>query len=194
MTESTQTWQVSAGYRRCGRAITWGCGIVAAGVMVAGLIDGSTVVALIAVAVALLFAGFSAAGYLLYLRPSLSINDAGLFIRNPLREHSVPWTEVERIEPGPGGLVIYLRNANRVRAWAVQKTNIAAARNREVRADRVARQLAEHVAAVRTDVSAQAIVPSESRRIALSQSAKRNIVSGVAVVIAATAVRILIGH
>jgi hypothetical protein len=63
--------------------MTWGCSIVAAGVMVAGLIEGSTVLALIAVAVALLFAGFSAAGYLLYLRPSLSINDAGLFIRNP---------------------------------------------------------------------------------------------------------------
>jgi hypothetical protein len=69
------------------------------------------------------------------LHPFVRADDTELTVRNPLGTHRLPWKEVEGATPGYSGVTVYRRNGAPVTAWAVQKSNLAAWRNKQTRAD-----------------------------------------------------------
>lgn len=189
----TQTWRVSTAGRIAGGVFAGLFGVGAVAAVVVGLIDGhvGTIAASFGLAVA--FAGVSAAGYLGGVRPSISVDDEYLRVRNPLRDYVVALGEIERVVPGYYGLTIRRRGGGGVCAWAVQKSNLATADDRQVRADRIAAEIAERAAAAGGRKAAAAVTLSASERVTLSASTRRAMAWALAAIVAVTAARILVG-
>jgi hypothetical protein len=74
-------------------------------------------------------------------RPSLTLLDDRVVVRNPLGTVTVPLRRIVATGPGYTGLVLRLADGRVVTAWAVQKTNLATWLHRETRSDRVAAQI-----------------------------------------------------
>jgi hypothetical protein len=83
-----------------------------------------------------------AAGLLWFAwRPSLTLLDDRVVVRNPLGTVTVPLRRIVATGPGYTGLVLKLADGSVVTAWAVQKTNLASWLHRETRSDRAAAQI-----------------------------------------------------
>jgi hypothetical protein len=74
-------------------------------------------------------------------RPSITLLDDRVVVRNPLGTVTVPLRRIVATGPGYTGLVLRLADGRVVTAWAVQKTNLATWLHRETRSDRVAAQI-----------------------------------------------------
>jgi hypothetical protein len=75
---------------------------------------------------------------LIAVRPSVTLTDTDVEVRNPLRTRRVPLGEIADAKTGYGGLRIETRDGRAVNAWAVQKSNLASWSGRHTRADDVA--------------------------------------------------------
>jgi hypothetical protein len=123
----------------CGSAFL---GLLALSAMASAVIkaDASELPTLLLVAC---LAGGGAAGmYRGFVHPSLTTSHKGLDVRNPFSHTLVPWEQMDRLVPDSNGLVIVRHRLPTVRVWVIQKSQWSIARNREVRADRIARHLA----------------------------------------------------
>jgi hypothetical protein len=69
------------------------------------------------------------------LHPYVRADDVLLTIRNPLATHRVSFAEIEGATPGYNGVTVHRRDGTAVTAWAVQKSNLAAWRDKHTRAD-----------------------------------------------------------
>lgn len=58
-----------------------------------------------------------------------------------LRPYVAPWSTIAGVTPGYSELLFETRETGTITAWAVQKSNLATWRNREPRADRVAKEI-----------------------------------------------------
>jgi len=192
VTETTQTWGVSGLARYVALAMTAVFGFGAVAVPIGGLVDGDPGVVLLTLVLGGVSATVALIVRLMGVRPCIRADATGLRIVNPFKEYTVPWGDIEHIAPGYSGLMIRRRTAGPVCAWAVQKSNYAAARNREVRADRIASELAELVAATSHTEHASTIVPSQSERIVLSRSARKTITAGLGSLVVVAALRLLL--
>lgn len=144
-----QTWRVSTLGRIAGGALTGAFALGSIAAIVGGIIDGRAGTFLTYLVLAVISAGMSAGSYVGSIRPSISINDEFLRVRNPLRGDVVPLREIERVVPSYSGLMVYSGPRSAVCAWAVQKSNLATWRHQQVRADRIADEITERVAAAR---------------------------------------------
>lgn len=70
--------------------------------------------------------GFTALVFVLALRPSLSLTESTLVIRNPMRTYRVDLLDVIDVWPGYSGVVVATRGQAEISVWAVQKSNLAA--------------------------------------------------------------------
>ena len=102
---------------------------------------------------------FAAGAWRWGLHPHLAATAPGIDVRNPLRSVLVPWSDVEGVVPGSGGIIVLRRpsplgqhatvtsvglaEAGHVKAWAVQKSSWAHWFGRRVRAEEVAHELAQ---------------------------------------------------
>lgn len=82
-----------------------------------------------------------------YFHPSLTLEARTLTVRNPIRTKRIRLGDVTSIEPEWDGLSVTTSDDSSIRAWAVQKPNIALMLGRRTRADRVA----ETILAARDD-------------------------------------------
>lgn len=100
-----------------------------------------------AVAASVLLCGCGAA-YVFGLRPRIAADEAGVELRNPLRDVRVPWPALREIEATDAVLIHYTdadRADRTARAWVLQSSPRARARE-ERRARRERRRLPDHVA------------------------------------------------
>jgi hypothetical protein len=89
--------------------------------------------------VALLGAAFAVLAWVVFAwRPSITLTDTEVVVRNPFLFQRIALKDVARVGPGYGGLVITTRGGARTSAWAVQKSNLATWTGRRTRADEVA--------------------------------------------------------
>lgn len=72
------------------------------------------------------------------IHPRLRAFPDGLEIRNGLSARFVLWSQIDRCTPGYGGLWLILKDGQRQRIWAIQKSNLMTWLNRRTRADEVA--------------------------------------------------------
>ena len=155
----------------CGSAFL---GLLALSAMASAVIkaDASELPTLLLVAC---LAGGGAAGmYRGFVHPSLTTSHKGLDVRNPFSHTLVPWEQMDRLVPDSNGLVIVRHRLPTVRVWVIQKSQWSIARNREVRADRIARHLAarwlESTGAPEQHLATEGPAPDDVTRRALGRS------------------------
>lgn len=183
-----QTWRCSTG----GLILGWiWVAITALGavvLVVRSLVDGQVDWLL----GACFFALVGAAGYSLVLNLRITATDAGVVIRNPLRQHFVPWSDVSRIVPTYWGLEIHRHDGPPVLSLVGQKSNIAAARNQLVRADHIAGALAERAHASTRRGTASDLQLTAEEHSELSRAARSVIIGGIAIIVVGLIVRLLL--
>ena len=86
--------------------------------------------------------------YLFALRPYVRVEEDYLVIVNPVRRHRLALRDIREIMPTYSGIEVSGVD-RRVRAWAVQKSNLADMLGRTTRADAVVRELESIAAAAR---------------------------------------------
>jgi hypothetical protein len=63
--------------------------------------------------------------YVGVFRPSITLADSELVIRNVWRTHRIAADDIVRAEAGHFGIAVQTRDGREVRGWAVQKPNLA---------------------------------------------------------------------
>jgi hypothetical protein len=140
---------------------------------------------------AVMFVGVGVGMFRVGVWPALIATSDGLVIRNPVRRHVVAWEDIERLEPGYYGIVIFRRHGRPVIAVAVQKSNVASATGVIARADRVIAKL-EAIAAQSGTTGDRQLAPSVERRGVLASSARRLIATGTGGIVVWTVIRIVL--
>lgn len=74
------------------------------------------------------------------LHPRLMADDAGVTVVNPFSTHRFGWDDLRVIAPGENGMLLASQQAS-AEAWCVQKSNRAARKGRQTRADRITHEL-----------------------------------------------------
>jgi len=163
----------------CGSAFL---GLLALSAMASAVIkaDASELPTLLLVAC---LAGDGAAGmYRGFVHPSLTTSHKGLDVRNPFSHTLVPWEQMDRLVPDSNGLVIVRHRLPTVRVWVIQKSQWSIARNREVRADRIARHLAARW--LESTGAPEQHLATEGQRPTMSRAARWSILLGTATLVA----------
>lgn len=125
-----QTWRVSLVGRAFGIFVLVLAGIVASAIVVSGLDLASKIVSVV------LIGGFAAVAYTSALRPSITLTNSELVIRNKFRTYRIDLNTIVRVDAGYHGVGVQTRHGQ-VHGWAVQKSNLARWLGRETRADLV---------------------------------------------------------
>jgi len=190
----TTTWQV----RRAGRVATW-ClvsiyGLATmmsiAGGVAAGGSDGRTT----GFFLTLLFGGLLVNTYRLGIHPRIEARDDELLVVNPWTTYRIAWPDIEDVSPGYRGITIRRRSGPPVQAWAAQKSNIAAARSHQTRADEIAGEIAR--LARRHDARSDdgSLTPTATEQAAQSRNAVKLILVGLAAATAYIVLRLIAGR
>jgi hypothetical protein len=127
------------------------------------------------------------------IRPFIEARHEGLIVQNQWRRYDIPWADIKKVTPGYYGLVIERHDGPTVRAWAVQKSNWAAFRNWETRADRVAHEIARKARARGAHHSIRSMTPSARERVGLSRAARRVMITGFSLLVVWITIRIANG-
>lgn len=106
-------------------------GIVASAIVVSGLDLASKIASVV------LIGGFAAYAYTSALRPSITLTNSELVIRNKFRTYRIDLNTIVRVDAGYHGVGVQTRHGQVVHGWAVQKSNLARWLGRQTRADLV---------------------------------------------------------
>ena len=126
-----QTWRVSLVGRAFAILVLVLAGIAAAAVLVSGLDLASKLV------IVVLIGCFAAYAYIGALRPSITLTDSELVVRNKFRTYRIDLRTIARVDAGYHGIAVQTRHGQVVHGWAVQKSNLARWLGRQTRADLV---------------------------------------------------------
>jgi ABC-type Fe3+-hydroxamate transport system substrate-binding protein len=136
--QDTVVWRVSDLGRVLCTVAAVGCGGGAVALLIVAATGHGGGRALVGAAMLALIA----AGLLWFSwRPSITLADDRVVVRNPFGTVTVPLQRIVATGPGYTGLVLRLADGTVVTAWAVQKTNLATWLHRDTRSDRVAAQI-----------------------------------------------------
>lgn len=112
-----QTWRVSLVGRAFGIVVLVLAGIVASAIIVSGL-DLATKIVSVAIIV-----GFAAYAYVNALRPSITLTNSELVIRNKFKTYRIDLNTIARVDAGYYGIGVQTSHGQVVHGWAVQKSN-----------------------------------------------------------------------
>ncbi|HEX5594594.1 MAG TPA: hypothetical protein VFX61_01020 [Micromonosporaceae bacterium] len=138
-----QTWRVSLAGRVFGILVLVLAGIVASVIVVSGLDLAAKVISVV------LLGGLAAFTYVNALRPSITLTNSELVIRNKFKTYQIELNTIVRVDAGYGGIGVQTKHGQVIHGWAVQKSNLARWLGRHTRADLV-------VEAIETEVKAGA--------------------------------------
>ncbi|SCG77767.1 hypothetical protein [Micromonospora inositola] len=136
-----QTWRVSLVGRAFGIVVLVLAGIVASAIIVSGL-DLATKIVSVAIIV-----GFAAYAYVNALRPSITLTNSELVIRNKFKTYRIDLNTIARVDAGYYGIGVQTSHGQVVHGWAVQKSNLARWLGRRTRADLVVEAIEKEVTA-----------------------------------------------
>jgi hypothetical protein len=121
----SRTWGVTPGGKI--GPILGGVVVTGYGFWRAGPVFGTVMLVVSAVAI-----------WLFAFRPSLTLTDSDVIVRNPWGTRVIPLADIAGFGGAYAGLSIQLRSGGSVAAWAVQKSNAAKWAGAKTRADEVA--------------------------------------------------------
>ncbi|MGN9810166.1 hypothetical protein ACTMSW_12505 [Micromonospora sp. BQ11] len=136
-----QSWRVSMVGRAFGILGLVLAGVAASAIVVSGFDLAAKIVILVPIG------GYAALAYLSALRPSITLTDSELVIRNKLRTHRIGLHTIVRVDAGYHGIGVQTRHGQVVHGWAVQKSNLARWLGRQTRADLVVETIENEVKA-----------------------------------------------
>lgn len=87
--------------------------------------------------------------WLLGVRPSITLTEDSVIVRNPYKTYQVSLVEISMVSGGYRGLSFTMTDGRQIVAWAVAKSNLARWLGWQTRADAVAERLLAAVTAAR---------------------------------------------
>jgi hypothetical protein len=134
-----QTWRVSLAGRAFAIFVQVLASTVASAIVVSGLDFAMKIVFVV------LIGGFAAYAYLGALRPSITLTDSEVVIRNKFKMYRIDLKTIVRLDAGYHGIRVQTRHGQEVHGWAVQKSNLARWLGRQTRADLVVKAIEKEI-------------------------------------------------